>query len=170
MLNFDTITATQKSAVTGFFDLSNALFDGMQSLTQLNLQAAKATLQEAADSSLAATSLKDPKELIALQTRVLKAAPEKAASYLRHVQSIATTSSTEVRQYLEDVSADAKTGFNSLVASATQNAPAGTEQAVALLQSALTNATGAIETAQKAAKQATDKAVQAISAHLEAKA
>ena len=170
MLNFATLTATQKSATTGFFELSNTLFDGLQSLVKLNLQAAKATLQETADTTLAAFQIKDPQELVTLQTNLLKAVPEKATSYLRHVQAIATSSGAEVRQYAEDLGADAKTGFANLVETATQNAPAGTENAVALVKSTVAAATKAIESAQQVAKEATDKAVEAVEAHLDAKA
>lgn len=170
MLNFATFTANQKSAATSFFELSNSLFDGLQSLTKLNLQAAKATLQETAETSLAALQIKDPQELLTLQTNLFKAVPEKTTSYLRHVQSIATSSGAEVRQYVEDLGADAKAGFTSLVETATQNAPAGTENAVALVKSTVAAATKAIESAQQVAKEATDKAVEAVEAHLDAKA
>ena len=114
--------------------------------------------------------IKDPQELVTLQTNLLKAVPEKATSYLRHVQAIATSSGAEVRQYAEDLGADAKTGFANLVETATQNAPAGTENAVALVKSTVAAATKPIESAQQVAKEATDKAVEAVEAHLDAKA
>jgi phasin family protein len=170
MLNFENILATQKSAVAGLFDLSNSLFGSAESLVRLNLQAAKATLQEAAEASIALASIQDPKALAELQSRTFKAAPEKATSYLRHVQSIVTASSTEVREYVEAAATDAKAEISSFVEAAAKNAPAGTENAVALVKSAVAAATKAIDSAQQVAKQATDKAVEAVEATLEAKA
>lgn len=170
MLNFEQIAANQKSAVAGLFGLGNSLFDGAQALVKLNLQAAKTTLQEAEEATLTAASIKDPKELVELATKVAKAAPEKAASYLRHVQAIATTSSTEVRTYVETATAGAKAELSTLVDAAVKNAPAGSENAVALVKSAVAAATTAFETAQASAKEATDKAVEAVVAQMEAKA
>ena len=170
MLNFEQITAQQKSAVASMFTLSNSLFDGVQSLVKLNLQAAKATLQETEEAALTAASIKDPKELGELATKMVKAAPEKAASYLRQVQAIATASSTEVRTYVEAATSGAKAELATLVDAAVKNAPAGSENAVAMVKSAVAAATNAFETAQASAKEATDKAVQAVTAQMEAKA
>lgn len=170
MLNFEQITANQKSAVASMFNLSNALFDNVQSLVKLNLQAAKTTLQETEEAALTAASTKDPKELGELATKMLKAAPEKAASYLRHVQAIATASSTEVRTYVETAASGAKAELATLVDAAVKNAPAGSENAVALVKSAVAAATTAFETAQASAKEAADKAVDAVKAQMEAKA
>jgi phasin family protein len=170
MLNFEQIAANQKSAVAGLFGLTHSLFDSAQALVKLNLQAAKTTLQETEEAALTAASIKDPKELGELATKMMKAAPEKAASYLRHVQAIATTSSTEVRTFVETATSGAKAELATLVEAAVKNAPAGSENAVALVKSAVAAATTAFENAQASAKEATDKAVEAVAAQLEAKA
>jgi len=170
MLNFEQIAANQKSAVNNLFALSNSLFEGAQSLVQLNLQVAKTTLQEAQAASTAALVVKDPKELIDLVTTSAKAAPEKAAAYLQHVQTIATASGTEVRAFAEAAASTAKAEFATIVETAVKNAPAGSENAVAMVKSMVSSATTAFETAQASAKEATEKAVQAVTAKLETKA
>lgn len=166
MTNFEPLIAAQKSAVEGIFSLSNTLFDSAQKLVELNLQAAKASMQEAQANATAAVAAKDPQAVIALQTAALKAVPEKAASYLRHVYNITSASSTEVRAFAEEASAKAKADVSTMVDAAIKNAPAGSENAVALVKSAVTAANNAFETAQQAAKQATEKAVQAVEAQL----
>lgn len=168
MLNFEPLANAQKSAVEGFFGLSNSLFDGAQKLVELNLQAAKATLQEAQANATAVIAAKDPQAVIALQTAALKAVPEKAASYLRHVYNITSTSGAEVREFAEEAGAKAKAGVNTLVDAAVKNAPAGSENAVAMVKSAVTAANNAVANAQDAAKQATDKAIKAVEAQIEA--
>jgi phasin family protein len=170
MLNFEQIAANQKSATTKLFALSNSLFEGAQALVQLNLQVAKTTLQEAQASSSAALAAKDPKDLVELLTTLAKAAPEKATAYLQHVQTIATASGTEVRGFAESAASTAKAEFATLVEAAVKNAPAGSENAVALMKSMATSATTAFETAQASAKEATEKAVQAVTAKFETKA
>jgi len=166
MTNFEPLIAAQKSAVEGIFNLSNTLFDSAQKLVELNLQATKASMQEAQANATAAVAAKDPQAVIALQAAALKAAPEKAASYLRHVYNITSASSTEVRAFAEEAGAKAKADMTTMVDAAIKNAPAGSENAVAMVKSAVTAANNAFETAQQATKQATAKAVQAVEAQL----
>ncbi len=149
MLNLEQFALVQ-SAANRFFNLSNGLLNGLQSLAQLNVQAAKATLQESAEAVLAALSAQSPAELVALQARLLQAAPEKAAAYLGHVKSIAAAGSAEARQYLEAATSGAQAEFTSLVETAAKNAPAGTENAVALVKTAVAAATQATQAAQQA--------------------
>ena len=61
-------------------------------------------------------------------------------------------------QNIEAQSADAQKKVMGLVDSATKNAPAGSETAVAVMKSAVAAANNAFETVQKAVKQASDMA------------
>jgi cell division ATPase FtsA len=65
---------------------------------------------------------------------------------------------------MEAQSAVAQKQFSNLVETATQNAPAGSEQAVAMMKGAVTAANTAYESVQKAVKQATDMAESNIAA------
>ena len=58
----------------------------------------------------------------------------------------------------EATSSDAQTKFLAVVDTAVKNAPAGTENAVALVKSAVAAANNAYESVQKAAKQAAEVA------------
>mgnify|MGYP006200577963 CR=1 FL=1 len=64
----------------------------------------------------------------------------------------------EFTKAFEAQSAAAQKQFATLVNSAAQNAPAGSEQAVAMMKGAMTAANTAFESVQKAVKQATDMA------------
>ena len=113
---------------------------------------------EAEQTSQAALSVKDAQELFALQQSVLQPIGEKAVAYSRSVYEIAVSTGAEVMRVAEEQTAAAQAKFMAIVDTAVKNAPAGSEQGVALFKSAIAAASNAIETAQKAAKQAIEVA------------
>ena len=158
MITGEQIVNTQKSSVDTLFGLTGKAFEGIEKLIELNLSAAKTAIAEAAQTTQAALSVKDAQELMALQSSLLQPAAEKAAAYSRYVYEIAASTGAEVSRVAEAQSAEAQAKFMAIVDTAVKNAPAGTENGVALIKSAVAAATNAIETAQKAAKQAAEVA------------
>jgi phasin family protein len=150
--------AAQKANVETLFGLTNKAFEGIEKLVELNLQVARTALVEAAETTQAALSVKDAQELMALQASLLQPAAEKAAAYSRHVYDIAAGTNAEVARVAEAQMADAQKKVLSVVDTAVKNAPAGTENAVALVKSAVAAANNAFESVQKAAKQAAEVA------------
>ena len=158
MLTAEQVLASQKASVETLFGLTSKAFEGVEKLVELNLQMARASLGEAADTAKAALSVKDAQELMALQAGLLQPAAEKAAAYSRHLYDIAAATSAEVGKVAEATAAETQAKFMSAVDSAMKNAPAGSENAVALVKSAVAAANNAFEGVQKAVKQATDAA------------
>ena len=158
MLTTEQVMAAHKANVDTLFGLTSKAFEGVEKLVELNLQMARAALGEAADTAKAALSVKDAQELMALQAGLLQPAAEKAAAYSRHLYDIAAATSAEVGKVAEATAAETQAKFMSAVDSAMQNAPAGSENAVALVKSAVAAANNAYEGVQKAVKQATDVA------------
>ncbi len=158
MLTAEQVFAAHKANVETLFGLTNKAFEGVEKLVELNLQVAKAALSEAAETSQAALSVKDAQELLALQAALLQPSAEKAASYSRHLYDIASSTNAEVAKVAEAQLADVQKKFAAVVDSAAKNAPAGTENAVALVKSAVAAANNAFESVQKATKQAVEVA------------
>ena len=158
MLNAEQVVASQKANVETLFNLTNKAFEGVEKLIELNLQVAKTTMAEAAENAKAALSVKDAQELFALQASLLQPAAEKAAAYSRHLYDIAATVSAELTRVIEEQSSEVQRKFMSAVDDAVKNAPAGSENAVALVKSAVAAANNAYESVHKAAKQAADVA------------
>jgi phasin family protein len=150
--------AAQKAGVETLFGLTTKAFEGVEKLVELNLQVAKATLTEVAETTQAALSIKDAQELLSLQAGLLQPAAEKAAAYSRHLYDIIAGTNAEVSKAAEATLADGQKKVLALVDSAVKNAPAGTESAVALVKSAVAAANNAYESVHKAAKQATEVA------------
>jgi phasin family protein len=154
MLTNEQVLAAQKANIEVLFGLTNKAFEGVEKLVELNLQVAKASMSEAAENVQAALSAKDAQELLALQAGLLQPVAEKAAAYSRHVYDIATSTNADLSKMVEAQAAEAQAKFMTAVDSAVRNAPAGTENAVALVKSAVAAANNAFEGVQKAAKQA----------------
>ena len=158
MITVEQIVNTQKTNIDTFFGLSGKAFEGVEKLVELNLSAAKSAMAEAAQNTKLVLSAKDPQELVALQTSLMQPAAEKAAAYTRHVYDIAAATNAEVARVAEEQVNDAQKKFMSAVDTAVKNAPAGSENAVTLVKSALAAANNAYESVHKAAKQAADVA------------
>jgi phasin family protein len=167
MLTAEQVVAANKANVETLFGLTNKAFEGVEKLVELNLQVAKTALGEAAEGAKAALSVKDAQELLSLQASLLQPSAEKAVAYGRHLYDIAASTNAEVSKVAEAQMADMQKKFMAGVDSAIKNAPAGTENAVSLVKSAMAAANNAYESVQKAAKQAADIAdanIQAVTA------
>ncbi|HEY2929310.1 TIGR01841 family phasin [Piscinibacter sp.] len=158
MLNTEQFTATNKANLNVVLGLTAKAFEGVEQLTALNLQVLKAGLGEAAESSLAALSVKDPQSLLALQAGLLQPAAEKAAAYGRQVYDIVAVTKAEVEKAAAEQAAGVQKSFLAAIEAATQNAPEGSANGIALFKSALAAANNAFDGLQKATRQATDAA------------
>ena len=157
-LTAEQIVASQKAALETLFGLTNKAFEGVEKLVELNITASRAALSEAAAHTQAVLSVKDAQELLALQASVLQPLAEKTAAYSRHLYDIASGTGAEFNKAVEAKTAETQKAFVTLVDGAAKNAPAGSETAVAMFKSSVAAANNAIESVQKAVKQATEVA------------
>jgi phasin family protein len=158
MLTAEQILAAHKANVETLFGLTTKAFEGVEKLVELNVTASKAALTEAAGTAQAVLSVKDAQELLALQASLFQPLAEKTAAYIRHLYDIASGTGAEFGKAFEAQATDAQKKFMAVVDNAAKNAPAGSETAVAVFKSAVAAGTNALESVQKAVKQATDVA------------
>ena len=158
MITVEQITATHKANLDSLFGLSNKAFAGVEKMVELNLTAGRTALAESAAHAQAVLAAKDAQELIALQTSFLQPLAEKSAAYSRHIYDIAQGTGTEFTKGFEGKTAEGQQAVQAYIESALKNAPAGSEQAVAFFKQAMTASNTAVESVQKAVKQATDLA------------
>ena len=157
-LTTEQILAAHKANIETLFGLTSKAFEGVEKLVELNVTASRAALTEAASHTQAVLSVKDVQELMALQAGILQPLAEKTASYSRHLYDIASGTGSEFTKAVEAKTSEAQKNIASMVDTATKNAPAGSETAVAVMKSAVAAATNAFESVQKAVKQATEVA------------
>ena len=158
MLTPEQLVASQKANMETLYGLTSKAFEGMEKLVELNLQATKAALNESAQHTQALLSVKDAQELLTLQASLMQPLAEKTVAYSRHLYDIASGTGAEFGKAAEAQAADAQKKFMSVVDNAAKNAPAGSETAVAVMKSAVSAANNAMESVQKAVKQATEMA------------
>ena len=159
-MNFtnEQFAAAHKANLETLFGLTTKVFESVEKLVELNLQVARTSLAEAAETANAALAVKDAQELMALQASLLQPAAEKAAAYSRHVYDIVAGASADVTKTAEASMADGQAKVMAMVDTAVKNAPAGSENVVALVKSAVAAANNAYESVNKATKQATEVA------------
>lgn len=158
MLTPEQLLAANKHNIAAAFGFGAKAFEGAEKLAELHLQLAKTALSEAAETANALLSAKDPQELAALQSNWLQPSGEKATAYARHVADIALATGADLGKIVEAQMAESKAKFDGLVENMAKNAPAGTENIVALAKSGLASVNNAFESAQKAAKQVAEVA------------
>ena len=158
MLTVDQVMASHKANIETLFGLTSKAFEGVEKMVELNLTASRAALSEASGHTQSLLSVKDAQELLALQSGLFQPLAEKTAAYSRHLYDIATGSAAELSKSFEGQTADAQKKFMGLVDNAAKNAPAGSEAAVAIMKSTVAAANNALESVQKAVKQATEVA------------
>ena len=158
MLTAEQILAAQKANVETLFGLTSKAFEGVEKLIELNVTASKLALQEAAETTQSMLNVKDAQELLALQAAMFQPLAEKTAAYSRHLYDIASGAGAEFGRTVEGQVADVQKKFLAVVDNAARNAPAGSETAVAVFKSAVAAGNNALESVQKAVKQATDVA------------
>jgi phasin family protein len=158
MLTAEQLLAAQKANIETLFGLTTRAFEGVEKLVELNVTASRAALAEAADTTQSVLGVKDAQELLALQAGLFQPLAEKTAAYSRHLYDITTATSAEFSKAVEGQFAEAQQKFLSVVDNASRNAPAGSETAVAVFRSAVAAGNNALESVQKAVKQATDVA------------
>ncbi|UGQ45297.1 TIGR01841 family phasin [Massilia endophytica] len=148
--------ANVESQFAIFSALTNKAFEGVEKFVDLNLTAAKASLEETSSAAKQLLAAKDPQEFFSLTAAQAQPTAEKAIAYGRHLASIATGTTAEFSKAAETQIAETNRKVISLVEEVSKNAPAGTENAVALFKSALGSASAGYEQFSKTAKQAAE--------------
>ncbi len=156
MLTVDQILAAQRAQVETLFNLTNTAFAGVEKLVDLNITAAKAALSDAAEQATTVLSAKDAQELVAMQATLLQPLAEKTASYSRHLYEIASQTGADLTKQFEAQNNQVQQKVMGMVDNAAQNAPAGSETAVAMMKSTIAAASNAFESVQKVVKQASE--------------
>lgn len=150
------LSAANKSSLENLYAFGSKAFESLEKIAELNLNVAKATFEESTEKMQALLGVKDVQELVSLQSGLAQPAAEKALSYSRLVYDIAARAQSDFQKLAEAQIAESNEALASFIDSATKNAPAGSETAVALFKSAVSAANTAYSNANKVAKQVSE--------------
>jgi len=154
----ESLSEAQKQNIDALMKLSHKAFEGIEKMVDLQLKAARATLQETAEKFQALMSVKDAQEAMNMNKNMAQPSAEKALAYSRTIYDIASQTSSEVQRLIDAQIADANKKLVDALDEFAKTAPAGSESIVAMMKSSLTAANSAYETANKAARQVVEMA------------
>ncbi|WP_395825689.1 TIGR01841 family phasin [Collimonas sp.] len=142
--------------------LTTKTFEGVEKVIEPNLSAAKASMEESSGTAKQLLSAKDPQEFLNISAAHAKPGADKAAAYGRHLADIATGTQAELTRAAEAQVAETTRRINALIEEVSKNASAGSENAIAILKTVISNANAGYEQLTKNTKQA----VEALEANL----
>jgi phasin family protein len=154
MMTPEQLAAANQANIDAIVELTRKSFEGIERLVELNLQVARASMGDSAAQAKAMLSAKGPQDLVSLQAGMVQPATEKATAYSRQLYEIASQTQSEVTRLVEAQMAAAQEKILALVDATVKNAPAGSENAMVVIKSAVTAANSAMASVQQAAKQA----------------
>lgn len=148
----------QKTNLEKILGLSQKSFSNIEKVVELNLNAVKAYMEDSVEVVKALSSAKDIQEFMSMSSSVGQPLSEKAVAYGKDLYSLSSGIASEAAKLVEEQVSESNKKFVEMFESASKNAPAGSESAVALMKSALTAANTAYEGVSKATKQAVEMA------------
>jgi len=136
--------------------LTTKAFESVEKVVDLNLNVAKASLEDSAVSAKQLLAAKDAQEFFSLTAAQAQPTAAKAIAYSRHLAGIATIAQAEFTRAAEEQIAETGRKVSDLVDDVSKNAPAGSENVIAMVKSAIGNANLGYEQFSKSTKQAVE--------------
>jgi phasin family protein len=146
----------QRVHVDALNSVGRALIAAAEKLASLNVAAGRSAIDSATEAAHSLSGVKDPKELVALSGASAQPSVEKLVSYTRELVGIASGVNAEIGKVVEQQINESNRRVAELLDYAAKNAPAGSEQALALLRNAVAAGNTAFDTVSKVSKQAAD--------------
>jgi len=146
----------QRVQVNALSSVARAFIAGAEKLSNLNVAAGRNAIDSATQAAQSLSGVKDPNELLALSGVATQPSIEKLVGYTRDWIGIANGVSAEIGKVVEQQVSDSNRRVAELLDFAAKNAPAGSEQALAMLRSAFAAGNVAFDTTSKVSRQAAD--------------
>ena len=120
-----------------------ASLNGVEKLAELNLQAAKKSVEEGVSNSVALFHSRDPMALAETVSVQAKPATDKLGAYAKHVYQIANETAAELSRIAEKQMSEASQQMFATIDEISKGAPAGTEGIATFYKSAVLVASAA---------------------------
>ncbi|NJM32036.1 MAG: TIGR01841 family phasin [Limnobacter sp.] len=157
-INPEQLIEAQKKQLKLLLSLGQKSFLKFEETVELNMNTAKNSLDETGEALNSLTSVKDVQELMTLIGSLGQPVADRAMAYNQELYKLLSGIATEASATFEAQVSESNKKLVEMVETATKNAPAGSESAVAFIKSALSAANSAYDSASKAAKQAVEMA------------
>lgn len=134
--------------------LTQKTFSGVEKIVDLNLNLARTSLAETTASAQQLLSANGPQEFLSMTTAQAQPNAEKVLAYGRHLAEIMSGTQAEFTKAAEEQFSETKRKAVALFEDVSKNAPAGSENAIAMIKTAISNANAGYEQFSKATRQA----------------
>ena len=156
--------AANKATVDSLLSLANTALASAERIAALNLNTARSVMEDSVSGAKALMGAKDVQEALSIQASLAQPNVEKAVAYSRSVYEISAQTQEELSKMVESQFGEFQKTVAGLLDKAAKSAPAGSDVAVAAVQSAIAAATSAFDNMRKTAKQVTELAQNNVAA------
>lgn len=136
--------------------LTGKAFESMEKFVDLNMELARTSIEESTATAKKLMAAKDPQEFFNLGTAQAQPTAEKMLAYSRQFANIASSTQAEFTHAAEKQIAETNRKVMALIDEVSKNAPAGSENVVALFKSAVDNANANYDQLSKTTRQAVE--------------
>ncbi len=152
-VNPEQFAAANKAAIDSLLSVANTALASAERIASLNLNTARSAMEDSVSGAKALMGAKDVQEALSIQASLAQPKVEQAVAYSRSVYEISAQTQEELTKLIEAQFGDFRKTTASLLEKAAKAAPAGSDIAVAAVQSAIAAANSAFDNMNKAAKQ-----------------
>lgn len=161
-------TAVQAANLDVAFGLTAKTLDLCLQLSELGVQAMKENIADYQENVQKALTISGPQEWFALQASTIEPAAQRARRYLQQAHEITAAAQADLQKAAELQYETGLRNMQQAIENLSQNAPAGSENALNAWQSAVTSTAAFYESMQQATRQAIEfaggRAVEAATA------
>jgi phasin family protein len=136
-MNLDKIVAAHKVQLIAMHEMTSNALAAVEKIAELNLQAAKASLEHHTGHAHELLSVKDVKALSRLQAKALEPLAEKAAAYNRSLYEIVSDMNSECASIAQAQIGQAQKQFLESVETALSHVPMGSDKLVDSVKTAV---------------------------------
>ena len=163
-INPEQFAAANKAAVDSLLSVANTALASAERIATLNLETARSVLEDSVSNAKALMGAKDPQEALSIQASLAQPSVDKVVAYSKSVYEISTETQEQLAKMVEAQFGDFQKSVADMLEKAAKSAPAGSDVAVAAVQSAIAAATSAFDNMRKTAKQVTELAQNNVAA------
>ena len=156
-------TANRENAES-MFTLANAVFNSVERVVALNFNTAREALESSVSDTKTLLGAKDVQELSSLQASLVAPALEKAVGYSRNLYEIVSQTQVTIGTIIEQQCVEGKKEFDEMLDKAAKNGPAGSNEAVKAIKTAVAAGNDALDTMSQASKKFAEMAEHNVAA------
>jgi phasin family protein len=149
----DQFVALHRQSLESAQAIAMASFAGFEKLAQLNVAAAKASIEEGVQKGVSLLETKDVRAFTDSFSETAQPASDKFTAYAKHVYEIANETSTEISKVVEKQFSEGNRQLSAAIEAVAKNSPVGSEGVVTLVKSAVTAANATWDQVNKASRQ-----------------